>query len=632
MRERMFRVEIIQDAFCERRPKPQRLFRPWPGHRDMYSWCDLEVSRYPGAPHRCAHCTETREVYRRACDGAWKAECRLHRLATRASIRLLAAHRAWAETSRRQRAARTPEPGPPPGIWAMLGWARWRARRAEYPPATDRWFIVERRAAEAKLVRDHTRTLQRMAQRSRARARDRELAREAAHHLHAAEQSPDRVPGPDEKVTHGTIPSSSRGAKRRGDPGQRDKRLSRGPGLPRRQAAARNDEAHAAAPSDPPSEAAPPEAATPNDEAPAASSSAPQAEAAPPPAAPAPAPATPDSAPEPATPARPKIARIPYPPGDTTIIKIGAARPTIPRPGTQPRSGSDATAVQRLAQHRRLVVGQQSVPDEQVDQHQVDVELEVVGLADALDDARRRPQLEALDLVVRRIGLELLRQLQVVAMQPVAPQALGPLHRVGDAPDLDRALGQGRRDRRLLLRLLDQRAARIVAGRHAAGDDVVELAGIEQPVGPAIPDPDMQPAVAADQPVQMHPAGENAELRQRATVQPGERRPVGIGADVERLATPDQHAGIGQKPGGGLQSMAVVAGDLGGQKPERREPGQKVGEPRLHVADQGAPQRQGQPPPGQHGGMHGPDMAQERAVHLTGSSFHDGLAMPHPEP
>src|SRR5271165_27973 len=260
MRERMFRVEIIQDAFCERLPKPQRLFRSPPGHRNMESWCDLEVSRYPTTRRRCAHCTETRALFKRANDGDWQAEVRLHRLATHASIRLLAARRAWAETSRRQRAARTPEPGPPPGIWAMLGWKRWRERRAEYPPATDRWFIVERRAAEAKLVRDHTRTLQRMAQRSRARARDRELAREAAHHLHAAEQPPDRVPGPDEKVTQGTIPSSSRGAQRRGDPGQRDKRPSRGPGLPRRQAAARNDEAHAAAPLDPPSEAAPPEA------------------------------------------------------------------------------------------------------------------------------------------------------------------------------------------------------------------------------------------------------------------------------------------------------------------------------------------------------------------------------------
>src|SRR5271157_3899997 len=178
MRERMFRVEIIQDAFCERRPKPQRLFRSPPGHRDMYSWCDLEVSRYPRARHRCAHCSETRALFKRANDGDWQAEVRLHRLATRASMRLLVQRRAWAETRRRQRAARTPRPGPPPVIWIMLGWKRWRDRKREYPPATDRWFIVERRAAEAKLVRAHTRKLQRMYQRSRARARDRELARD----------------------------------------------------------------------------------------------------------------------------------------------------------------------------------------------------------------------------------------------------------------------------------------------------------------------------------------------------------------------------------------------------------------------------------------------------------------------
>ena len=60
----------------------------------------------------------------------------------------------------------------------MLGWKRWRDRKREFPPATDRWFIVERREAEAKLVRDHTRTLHRMSQRSRARARDAEIARE----------------------------------------------------------------------------------------------------------------------------------------------------------------------------------------------------------------------------------------------------------------------------------------------------------------------------------------------------------------------------------------------------------------------------------------------------------------------
>ena len=137
MRERMFRVEIIQDAFCERRPKPQRLFRKPSGHRSMESWCDLEVSRYPTTRHRCAHCNDTSALFKRANDGDWKAEVRLHRLATRASMRLLAERRAWADTRRRQRAARTPRPGPPPVIWITLGWKRWRDRRAEYPPAAD---------------------------------------------------------------------------------------------------------------------------------------------------------------------------------------------------------------------------------------------------------------------------------------------------------------------------------------------------------------------------------------------------------------------------------------------------------------------------------------------------------------
>jgi len=321
MRERMFRVEIIQDAFCERRPKPQRLFRKPSGHRDMESWCDLEVSRYPGARHRCAHCTETRALFKRANDGDWQAECRLHRLATRASIRLLAQRRAWAETRRRQRAARTPEPGPPPVIWIMLGWKRWRDRKREYPPATDRWFIVERRAAEAKLVRAHTRKLQRMYQRSRARARDRELARDrdvvgrksaerAFRHLDPGEQAAD-APAP-----------SSRGAQRRGDPGQRDKRLSCGPGSPRRQSATRNDgDDHAAGLREPPAEATPAE---------------PAAQPAPPATAPAPEPA-------------PRIALIPYPPGAKTVIKIGAGRPTIPPPRPARRVAHAAPANPFLA-------------------------------------------------------------------------------------------------------------------------------------------------------------------------------------------------------------------------------------------------------------------------------------------
>jgi len=339
MRERMFRVEIIQDAFCERRPRPQRLFRKPTGHRDLYSWCDLEASRYPTTRHRCAHCTDARDLYRRANQGDWQAEVRLHRLATRASIRLLAQRRAWAETRRRQRAARTPEPGPPPVIWAMLGWKRWRDRRREYPPATERWFIVERREAEAKLVRAHTRTLQRMSQRSRARRRDAALARECdvvGNTISTTEQATD-APAP-----------SSRGAQRRGDPGQRDKRPSRGPGSPRRQSAARDDGVHTDGLPEPTADAAPPQealapvapAVEPTD-APAtapAPAEAAAAEAAAQPEAPAIAPAT-QGAPAPA-PAR--FVRVAYPPGSTTIIRIGAGRWTIPPPARRPDLSSPA--------------------------------------------------------------------------------------------------------------------------------------------------------------------------------------------------------------------------------------------------------------------------------------------------
>src|SRR5271165_7077791 len=299
MRERMFRVEIIQDAFCERRPKPQRLFRKPSGHRDMESWCDLEVSRYPTTRHRCAHCAETRALFKRANDGEWQAEVRLHRLATRASMRLLAERRAWADTRRRQRAARTPRPGPPPVIWVMLGWKRWRDRRAEYATSAP-WFIVERSAAEAKLVRAHARKLRRDLQKRQARTRERELAREPARAAAAlppaqshpvmagprdwpqasprtclvpaihdfadvAEESKSWMTGTSPVMTEkeradGAVPApndptlSSRGAQRRDGPAPRDRRTRKGP--PRRQSATRDDDARAPAPAVP--EQAPP--------------------------------------------------------------------------------------------------------------------------------------------------------------------------------------------------------------------------------------------------------------------------------------------------------------------------------------------------------------------------------------
>src|SRR5271166_2630539 len=151
-RERIFRVEIIQDAFCERRPIAKSLFRTPTGHRGGESWCERRGNHLHH--HRCATCTDVRDLHSRARRGDAEADRRLHRLATRAAFRLLAERRQYADARRRQRAAAPPrDPPDDPKLFFGLGWARWRARRAADP---GRWFIVERRAVEANLVRDHT--------------------------------------------------------------------------------------------------------------------------------------------------------------------------------------------------------------------------------------------------------------------------------------------------------------------------------------------------------------------------------------------------------------------------------------------------------------------------------------------
>ena len=121
-RERIFRLEIVQDAFCEHRPIASRLFKKPTGHRDREAWGERR-----GDHHRCAPCEHARTLYTAARSGDWQAECRLHRLATRATVRLLAERGAWREARRRQRADRPADPAPP-GLLANLGWARWRAR------------------------------------------------------------------------------------------------------------------------------------------------------------------------------------------------------------------------------------------------------------------------------------------------------------------------------------------------------------------------------------------------------------------------------------------------------------------------------------------------------------------------
>ena len=186
------------------------------------------------------------------------------------------------------------------------------------------------------------------------------------------------------------------------------------------------------------------------------------------------------------------------------------------------RAGRHPARIQRSTQPDGLLGRQHRAPQEQVDQHQVDVELEFVGLAQRRQRAVDRPQLERLDLAVRGVGHEILRQPQVVADQPVAPQPLGPLHRVADDARPARPWPPGPRGSPASSSAsFTSVCAGRHAGRHAAGDDVVELAGIERLVG----GPPRRPTAAAPsarctRPFTCTPVGRDAERRQRAAVDP----------------------------------------------------------------------------------------------------------------
>jgi len=313
-RERIFRVEIIQDAFCQRRPIAKSLFRTPTGHRGGESWCERRGNHLHH--HRCPTCTDVRDLHRRARRGDPDADRRLHRLATRAAMRLLAERRQYADARRRQRAAMPPrDPPADPKLFFSLGWARWRARRAADP---GRWFIVERRAVEAKLVRAHTLHLRGQLHRRRTRASDleaaesagRKSAQRALRRLGVAEAASDRATVPAPNPTSSLRGPRAEGVAGRSNPEPRERRLSRGPGLLR---SARNDGV-----SEPTTDAS---ARGGDDAHPAATPEA--VNPAPPPAATPPA--TGGEAP-----AQMRVSRRPPPPDSP--IKIGAGRSPIPPP------------------------------------------------------------------------------------------------------------------------------------------------------------------------------------------------------------------------------------------------------------------------------------------------------------
>src|SRR5271157_4676465 len=428
---RQYRLEIAYDAFCGHRPPPKKLFRANPWRRDLTSWCDAPNSWTDRRKPRCHHCERARAHYIAACRGDWKAEVALYKLARRGAVRLLAERRQYREQRRqfwarhREHVARNgPEPMPPqfePELWPMI------AHRGSH----ESWHHRDRRAVERGLVRAHARHLRRETQRRRERLRDLEAAvgcKSAQRALHQTDVD-DATSAPPPEPRHCEDPGA---AGVRGNPGPRDRRMRRGPGSPRRQTAARDDDGRETGLSEPTADAAP----------------APDAPAQPPGS-------------DGDKPAQARVSLRP-PPADPTI-KIGAARSAIPQPLR------DAGATRQVQNHPS---GAASVPSGQAGTLARDAADRSVP-ADLDPDAPRlqrvgheagRPHAGERDaLGVHAVGDELIGDdLRAQLRQQLV--GLGAAHGAGEAGHPDGRVAQfgggGGGDDGVMRRLIDQRRPR----------------------------------------------------------------------------------------------------------------------------------------------------------------------------
>src|SRR5271166_6086668 len=248
---RQYRLEIAYDAFCGHRPPPKKLFRANPWRRDLTSWCDAPNSWTDRRKPRCHHCETARAHYVAARDqGDWKAEVALYKLARRGAVRLLAERRQYRDSRRqfwarhREHVARNgPEPMPPqfePELWPMI------AHRGSH----ESWHHRDRREVERDLVRAHARHLRHLEQCRRERLRDlhadESAGRKSAQRVPHGRDDADAASPPSPEPRHGEE------RERRSNPGQREKRLPRDQGSPRRRKPARDGDGRASGATEPP--------------------------------------------------------------------------------------------------------------------------------------------------------------------------------------------------------------------------------------------------------------------------------------------------------------------------------------------------------------------------------------------
>jgi hypothetical protein len=221
-RERQFRLEIVQDAYSHRRPKPRRLFRAPQAPRDLTSWCDAPNAWTGRSRPRCPSCERARANYVAATHRKdWKAECWLYRQARQGAVKLLAERRKYRHERgivlavvREERKRQGPGVGAEHlDLYLHLG--------AGSPRGLGTPHVADRRAVEQALIRAHGRHLRRNEQKRRLWLRDRQLGGKTPVIVPSSIHEPDREPAPPAGATHPT-PSRPAGSRRsRTDPSRR---------------------------------------------------------------------------------------------------------------------------------------------------------------------------------------------------------------------------------------------------------------------------------------------------------------------------------------------------------------------------------------------------------------------------
>src|SRR6516162_6989151 len=158
-----------------------------------------------------------------------------------------------------------------------------------------------------------------------------------------------------------------------------------------------------------------------------------------------------------------------------------------------------------------------------IEDHQVDVELEIRGRPDALEHRRRRHQFEVDKLSVTIFWQEVRRHFEIKDKQHIVAYAKRGLHPVRDCTRRNSLAHQARRDRGLFLALFQQGVADPVLVADAAGNEVVELIRSHLLGWGSAPDPQAQGFALPKIGVEMHAIGARTEEGDGAAVEAKDR-------------------------------------------------------------------------------------------------------------